>query len=103
MNQDYAQALSAYEQARIIFQALNRPDQEAQLLVNIGQAQVGARQLEGAIASFQQAVNLSETLRQQQPSSAQLPPRLEAAYRNLATLLQQQNRSEEARRVLGLI
>lgn len=66
----------------MIFQALNRPDQEAQLLVNIGQAQVGAGQIEGAIASFQQAVNLSEALRQQQPAASQLSPRLEAAYRN---------------------
>ena len=81
---------------------MDRPVQEAHLLVNIGQAQVGAGQIEGAIASFQQAVDISEAVRQQ-PVRLQLPPRLEAAYRNLATLLQQQNRDEEARQVLSLI
>jgi tetratricopeptide (TPR) repeat protein len=70
------------------------------LLVNMGQAQVQAGQLEGAITSFQQVVRLAEDLRQ--PAAA-IPPRLEAAYRSLATLLQQQNRSEEAQQILELI
>jgi tetratricopeptide (TPR) repeat protein len=82
---------------------MNRPVQEAHLLVNIGQAQVGSGQMDAAIASFQQAVDLSETLRLQQPAATPLAPRLEAAYRNLATLLQQQRRDDEARQILSLI
>ncbi|NJM95962.1 MAG: tetratricopeptide repeat protein [Phormidesmis sp. RL_2_1] len=87
----------------MIFQAMNRPAQEAHLLVNIGQAQMGNGQTDAAIASFQQAVNLSETLRQQQSRATELSAHIEAAYRNLATLLIQQNRNDEAQQILNLI
>ena len=57
--------------------------------------------MEGAIASYQQAIDLTEARRQR--NSEPLSPRLEAAYRNLATLLQQQNRAAEAQTILSLI
>lgn len=99
--EDYDLALRSYGAAQTIFQALNAVDQEAYLLVNIGQTQVAIGDEVGAIASYQQAVALSESLRQQ--SAAQLSPRLEAAYRNLAALLQQQDRMAEAQQILSLI
>lgn len=103
LSENYDQALEAYQQALVIFREMDRPAQEAQLLVNIAQAYLGAGKTTAAIATFQQAVTLTESLRQQQPNATTLPPRMEAAYRNLATLLQGQSRNEEAREVLNLI
>ncbi|MEL6881943.1 MAG: tetratricopeptide repeat protein, partial [Cyanobacteria bacterium J06607_10] len=92
----------AYQEALDIFQALNRPDQEVHLWVNIGQAHLNAGSTAEAMHAFQQVVTLTERLRSQQPNSP-LPARLEAAYRGLATLLRQANRGSEAEQVLGLI
>ena len=101
-NEDFDTALNAYEQALVIFQALERPVQEAHLCVNIGQAHRNAGRPNAEIDAFRQVVSLSEGIRQQQASEA-LPLRLEAAYRELAALLQQLDRTSEAQQVLGLI
>lgn len=102
LNQDFETALTAYQRALDIFSELNRPVQTAHLWVNIGQAHVAAGDLDAAIEAFQQSVNLAEMIREQQADST-LPPRLEAAYRELAVLLQQENRGSEAQQILGLI
>ncbi|MEL6855170.1 MAG: tetratricopeptide repeat protein, partial [Cyanobacteria bacterium J06607_13] len=102
LNQDFDTALTAYQQALDIFTELNRPVQVAHLWVNIGQAHSAAGDMDAAIEAFQQSVKLTEVIREQQADST-LPPRLEAAYRELAVLLQQKNRGSEAQQVLGLI
>ncbi|MEO0888559.1 MAG: tetratricopeptide repeat protein, partial [Cyanobacteria bacterium J06648_10] len=100
--EEFAIALRAYQQALTVFRELNRPVQEAHLWVNVAQAHVNAGHTSEAINAFQQAIELTEMIRQQQASNA-LPARLEAAYRELAVLLQQSDRATEATQVLDLI
>lgn len=98
---NYDLALASYREALAIFQALNRVEQEAHVLMNIGQTQIEMGDEAGAISSYRQAISLSETLRQQ--TDEPMAPRVEAAYRKLAALLQQQNQNLEAQTVLNLL
>ncbi len=101
-------ALESYQQALPLRRLVGDRDGEATTLNNIGLLFRQQNQLEQAIAFYKQSVSTYETLRNdikslsrsQQVSYTQT---ISYTYRNLASLLIQQNRLSEAQQVLELL
>lgn len=103
-----AESLNAYQKALNIAKEVRDRSTESVVLANIGDLLVQQKQPESAIAFLKQSVNVREAIRQ----SIRMLPREDRAaykqsvaytYRNLAKLLLQQNRINEAIQILDLL
>ena len=108
-------ALESLDEALIIFKKINDPGAEAIALSNIGQVLAEKNERELAILFSKQAVNLIEDIRQKLRSGTEgFPPlpiedqqsfttTVADIYRELADLLLQEKRVEEAHQVIDLL
>jgi CHAT domain-containing protein/Tfp pilus assembly protein PilF len=103
-----AEAIAAYQKALNIAREVHDPSTESVVLANIGDLLAQQKQIETAIAFLKQSVNVRESIRQ----SIRMLPREDRAaykqsvsytYRNLAKLLLQQERINEAIQILDLL
>lgn len=102
------QAIAAYQQALAITREIGDLPGEGAFLSNIGAVLAGQNQTEQAIGVLQQSVEVYETIRHniRDLSQAQQQAFLDSVSRTyivLVRLLQQENRAEEAQRILELI
>jgi len=102
------EALNTYQKALNIAKEVSDRSTESVVLANIGDLFVQQKQLESAIAFLKQSVNVRESIRR----SIRMLPREDRAaykqsvtytYRNLAKLLLQQGRINEAIQILDLL
>ena len=104
----YNQAIAFFQQALPIFRAVQDRAGEGKLLSNIGILLKEQKQPELAIAFYKQSVNVRETIRKDlrkldRDLQASYTQSVADTYRNLASLLLQQNRVMEAMQVLDLL
>ena len=104
----YEKAIEYHQKSVAIAKELGDSESEAIALDNLGSAYKSLEQYQKAIESYKQAVDIIESIRpswQGQPLELQETnlKRVTPTYRNLAQLLQQQGRSQEAQQVLELL
>ncbi|NET55239.1 MAG: tetratricopeptide repeat protein [Symploca sp. SIO2E6] len=105
---DYTQALETYRQALALFQELNALPGERTTLSNIGALFEQQNQPELAIVFYKEAVNITETIRQNLNTltieeQKAYTETVADTYRRLADLLLSQGRILEAQQVLELL
>ncbi|MBD2178764.1 CHAT domain-containing protein [Pseudanabaena sp. FACHB-1998] len=103
-----AEAIASYQQAIKIAREVRDRSTESVVLANIGDLLTQQKQFESAIAYLKESINVREAIRQ----SIRMLPREDRSaykqsvsytYRNLAKLLLQQNRINEAIQILDLL
>lgn len=104
----YPQALEFLQQSRKILQELGDKAGEAIALANIGRVLHSQDQSLLAIVFYKEAVNLNESIRQELrvfsfERQQAFTDTIAQTYRNLADLLLQQNRRQEAHHILDLL
>ncbi|HBB35781.1 MAG TPA: hypothetical protein DDZ80_27700 [Cyanobacteria bacterium UBA8803] len=105
---DYTKALAAYRKALALFRELNDRPGERTTLSNMGTLLEKQNQPELAIVFYKEAVNISETIRQDLKTltieeQKAYTETIADTYRNLADLLLSQGRILEAQQVLELL
>ncbi|NMF58810.1 CHAT domain-containing protein [Pseudanabaena yagii] len=107
-NSKQLEAINAYQKALNIAREVRDPSTESVILANIGDLLAQQKQIDSAIAFLKQSVNVRESIRQ----SIRMLPREDRSaykqsvsytYRNLAKLLLQQGRINEAIQILDLL
>ena len=98
----YPQALENLEQALVIYKESEAKEKEAKISGQLGTILVSQEKPELAVVFYKQAVNLNEAMRNQEDKN-NLLENPEEIYRNLVSLLLEQQRISEAQQVLELL
>ncbi|MGB3512890.1 MAG: tetratricopeptide repeat protein [Microcoleaceae cyanobacterium] len=98
----YPEALENLQQALVIYKESEAKDKEGKISGQLGTILVAQEKPELAVVFYKQAINLNEAMRNQEGEN-NLLENPEEIYRNLASLLLQQERILEAQQVLDLL
>ncbi|MGK7921654.1 MAG: tetratricopeptide repeat protein [Trichodesmium sp.] len=98
----YPQALENLEQALTIYKESNQTAKEGKIYEQLGTILTSQEKPELAVVFYKQAININGTISSQESNQTVLE-NPEATYRNLASLLLEQERIIEAQQVLDLL